>query len=169
MRCPFALAVLPAALLAACQPSTPAAPQDPFEGAWQISEISFTSPDTSYVITNPQPSLYLFIAGHYSTMYVPTAEPRPLVAGDTPIIGAIEPTDAEKVASWDTFIANSGTYETTESTITTRPIVAKSANLMASGGPLTMSYHAMEGMLHLTFVRPWAPETESLITLVRIQ
>ena len=86
-----------------------------------------------------------------------------------PILGATNPTDAEKVASWNTFIANSGTYEVTESTITTRPIVAMSANLMASGGPLTMSFHAMEDMMHLTFAPPWAPGEEILTTLVRIK
>ena len=102
-------------------------------------------------------------------MHVPVNEPRPLVVGDAPIIGSLEPTDAEKVASWDTFIANSGTYEVMDSTITTRPIVAKSANLMAAGGPLTYTYRVMEDTLHLTFVSPWAPEAETRTTLTRIR
>jgi hypothetical protein len=34
------------------------------------------------------------------------------------MLGAVEPMDVEKVASWDTFIANSGAYEVTDSTIT---------------------------------------------------
>ena len=167
----FAFATVALAFMAnACQPSSPPAEQvNPLEGAWQISESSFTSPDTSYTITDPQPSLYLFAERHYSIMLVPVSEPRPLAVGDAPIIGAVDPTDAEKVASWDTFIANSGTYEVTDSTITIRPMVAKSANLMAAGGPLTYTYHVMEDMLHMTFAPPWAPENETVTTLTRIR
>ncbi len=164
------LAGLALTVLTACQPSPPPAEQvSPLEGVWRISEMSVTGPDTSYTITSPQPGLYLFTERHYSSMYVPANEPRSLVVGDAPIIGSIELTDAEKVASWDTFIANSGTYEVTDSTITFRPIVAKSANLMATGGPLTMTYRVMEDMLHLTFAPQWNAETETRTTLTRVR
>jgi hypothetical protein len=162
------LAAFAVSMLAGCQPAT-TEDVNPLEGAWRVSVISFTAPDSSYTITNPQPSLYLFAERHYSMMYVPGNEPRPLDVGDAPILGAIDPTDAEKVASWDTFIANSGTYEVRDSTITFRPMVAKSANLMATGGPLTDTYHIVEDVLHLRFVPPWAPETETRTTLTRIR
>ena len=102
-------------------------------------------------------------------MYVPSNEPRPLAVGDAPILGAVEPTDAEKIASWDTFVANSGTYDVTDSTITYRPMVAKSANLMTAGGPLTMTYHVSGDTLRQTFVAPWAPDSESRTTSTRIR
>jgi len=164
------LAVLPSAFLAACQPSPPAGEEvNPLEGAWRITGFSFTQRDTSYTHTNPQAGLFLFTEGHYSMMWVSIDEPRPLVAGDVPLIGTLDPTDTEKVASWDTFIAQSGTYEATDSTIMYRPVAAKNANLMAAGGPLMDRYELVEDMLYLTFVPPWAPETEQRWTLTRIR
>ena len=85
------------------------------------------------------------------------------------MLGALNPTDEEKVASWETFIANSGSYEATGSTLTTRPMVAKSANLMAGGGPLTMTYEVVGDTLYVTFAPPWTPDTETRTTLTRIR
>ena len=168
MRRLASVAVLLSFVLA-CQPADIEEVVNPFVGAWQITEMSFAGPDTNYTITNPQPGLYLFGERHYSIMYVPTGEPRPLAAGDAPIIGAINPTDAEKVASWNTFIANSGTYEVRDTTVTFRPVVAKSANLMAAGGPLVERYVLTDDTLQLWFAPPWAPDEETHTTLVRIQ
>lgn len=162
----FASFALP--LVAACQP-TATEEVNPLVGAWRVSEMTTTFPDSSYTITDPQPGLYLFTATHYSMMYVPSDQPRPLDAGDVPMLGSITPTDAEKVASWNTFIANSGGYELSGATLTTRPMVAKSANLMASGGPLPMTYEVMGDTLYVTFAPPWTPGIETRTTLTRIR
>jgi hypothetical protein len=109
-----------------CQPAPPATQEvGPLESAWQHVELATTSPDTSSTITSPQPSLYLFLTQHYSIMFVPGSEPRERFSGDQPVLGSFEPTDAEKVAAYDSFIANSGTYELTDSTLTTRPVVGQ--------------------------------------------
>jgi hypothetical protein len=156
-------------LIVACQ-SAPTEEANPLVGAWRVTEMTTTSPDSSFTISNPQPGLYLFTESHYSMMYVPAGEQRPLDEGDVSIIGALIPTDAEKVASWETIIANSGSYEVSGSTLTTRPMVAKSANLMASGGPLTMTYELMgDNMLHVSFTPVWNPEVETRTTLLRIR
>ena len=42
-------------------------------------------------------------------------------------------TDAEKLAAYDSFVANSGTYEVAGSTITIHPVVARSPNYMSGG------------------------------------
>ncbi len=157
---------LVAALAVGCQPATEEA--GPLEGAWKLVELSTTSPDTSSTITSPQPSLYIFAKQHYSVMYVPGSEPRQLFSGDDPIIGSTAPTDAEKLAAYDSFIANSGTYELTDSTLTTRPMVAKNPNFMA-GGSLTFTYRVEADTLRLTLRLPWAPETEIRATLVRLE
>lgn len=165
----FVFAALALTLTVACQ-SAPAEEANPLVGAWRITEMTTASPDSSSTISNPQPGLYLFTETHYSMMYVPTGEQRPLDEGDTPMLGAFTPTDAEKIASWETFIANSGSYEVSGSTLTTRPMVAKSANLMASGGPLTMTYELMgDNMLHVSFTPVWNPEVETRTTLLRIR
>ena len=42
-------------------------------------------------------------------------------------------TDKEKLAAWDSFIANTGSYEIADSTITIHPKVARSPNFMSGG------------------------------------
>ena len=164
----FVFAAFALTVLAACQPP---ANEDanPLVGAWQVTKMMTTSPDSSYTISDPQPGLYLFTEGHYSMMYVPAGEPRPLDAGDVPILGALIPTDAEKIASWETIIANSGSYAISGSTLTTRPMVAKSANLMAAGDPLLMTYQVTGDTLQVSFAPQWTPEIQTLTTLTRIR
>ena len=147
--------------------------QETLEGAWKITEESFESPDASWTDTSPQPSLYVFAKQHYSIMLVPSgpdgrSQPRELFSGDEPVLGSTQPTDAEKVAAFDSFIANSGTYEVSDSSLTTRPIVAKTPNFM-SGGALTYIYQIEGDTLRLTLKPPWAPDTERSLTLVRLE
>ena len=147
--------------------------QETLEGAWEITEESFKSPDASWTDTSPQPSLYIFAKQHYSIMLVPSgpdgrSQPRELFSGTDPILGAAQPTDAEKVVAFGSFIANSGTYEVSGSSLTTRPIVAKTPNFM-SGGALTFMYQIEGDTLHLTNTPPWAPDTEQSLTLVRLE
>jgi hypothetical protein len=73
-----------------------------------------------------QPSLYLFGDKHYSMMRVTGNQPRTLAAKDSA-------TDAEKLAAYDSFIANTGTYEVADSTLTIHPVVARSPNFMSGG------------------------------------
>ena len=96
------------------------------------------------------------------------SEPRELFSGDEPVLSSLDPTDAEKVAAFDSFIANSGTYELTDSTLTTRPMVAKTPNFMA-GESLTFMYRVEADTLRLTLRLPWAPDTEIRYTLVRLE
>ena len=140
--------------------------QETLEGAWKITEESFESPDASWTDTSPQPSLHIFAKQHYSIMLVPSgpdgrSQPRKLFSDD-------ERTDAEKIAAFDSFIANSGTYEVSDSSLTTRPIVAKNPNFM-SGGSLTYIYQIEGDTLQLTLTPPWAPDTERSVTLVRLE
>ncbi len=147
--------------------------QETLEGAWRVTEESFESPAASWTNTSPQPSLYIFAEQHYSIMLVPSgsdggSQPRELFPGNEPVLGSAEPTDAEKVAAYDSFIANSGTYEVSGSSLTTRPIVAKTPNFM-SGGALTYMYQIEGDTLRLTLKPPWAPDTEQSLTLVRLE
>lgn len=121
-----ALAALAATLLTACERSEPPeSPELPLEGAWSVVSISVTGPDSSISAT-VQPSVYLFGDKHYSMMRVTGNQPRTLAAKDSM-------TDAEKIAAYDSFIANSGTYEVADSTLTIHPVVARSPNFMSGG------------------------------------
>jgi hypothetical protein len=59
-------------------------------------------------------------------MRVPGNQPRSLFKGE-------DPTNEEKIAAYDSFVANSGTYEVTGATLTLHPMVARSPNFMAGG------------------------------------
>ena len=101
------------------------AAKKPMEGVWKVAEIVVTGAHTSN-IANPQPSLFIFTRGHYSQMWVPGNQPRALFKAE-------EPTNQEKIPAFDSFVANTGTYEITGSTLTIRPIVARYPNFMAGG------------------------------------
>ena len=119
----IALATLAASLLTACEPAD--GPEPPLEGAWSVVSISLTGPDSA-ANTTVQPSLYLFGDKHYSMMRVTGNQPRTLAAADSA-------TDAEKLAAYDSFVANTGTYEIADSTLTIHPVVARSPNYMSGG------------------------------------
>lgn len=95
------------------------------EGVWKVTEIVVTGEDASNV-PNPQPGLIIFTQKHYSVMWVPGNQPRSLFKGENP-------TNEEKIAAYDSLVANSGTYEIAEGTLTLHPMVARSPNFMAGG------------------------------------
>jgi hypothetical protein len=90
--------VTAASLAGALLPSASSAQSRPsVQGAWHVVEVSPGA-------TNPQPSLYLFTARHYSIMRVLSQDPRP---------GFNDPanvTEAEALAVWGPLQAQSGTY-----------------------------------------------------------
>ena len=122
-KAPIALAALTATLLTAYERTEPAEP--PLEGAWSVVSIRVTGPDSA-ASTTAQPSIYLFGDTHYSMMRVTGNQPRTLAAKDSI-------TDAEKLAAYDSFIANTGTYEVVDSTLTIHPVVSRTPNFMSGG------------------------------------
>jgi len=97
----------------------------PIEGVWKVAEIVVTGADASNV-AKAQPGLFIFARGHYSILYIPGSEPRALFKAE-------EPTNDEKIAGFDSFVGNAGTYEVTGSTLMIRPMVARFPNFMAGG------------------------------------
>ncbi len=131
-------------------PLTAQAQSSALQGAWTITEVSVTTPDRSWTEANPQPGLYIFLEPHYSTLIVRGSEPRELFSDD--------PTDAEFLAAFgNAFIANSGTYEVSGTTLTVRPLVAKRPNSM-SNNSYTYTYRVEGDTLRLTLSAAWAPE-----------
>ena len=114
---PIAFAVLAVTLLTACERKESA--ESPLEGAWGVASIHVTGPDSAN--TTVQPSLYLFGDKHYSMFRV---------TGNRAWAATDSATDAERLAAYKSFIANTGTYEVADSTLTTHPIVARSPNFM---------------------------------------
>ena len=119
-------------------------------GAWIVT--SRTLPDGE-VNSSPQRGLYVFTeSGHYSIMYVTGNEARPQLSGEQPL-GT--PTDAEKVAAYDNFIANSGRYSVDGDEIIIEAYVAKNQNYMAAfsaqdrTNAATMTFSIEDGSLTL--------------------
>lgn len=138
-------AVVAAAVLAAVascgQAPAPAAapPTNPLHGAWSV--VSLTESGAA-AIDPAQPGLFVFTERHYSSVYSLGSEPRPMAA--TPFV----PTADEKTAQYDTIIVNSGTYDVDGSSITFRPMVARSPEFI--GGQAVMDFEIDGDTLTLT-------------------
>ena len=124
-----------------------AAQQSSIVGGWILT--SWETADGE-VNSEPQRGLFMFTAsGQYSIMYVLGDQPRAEYSGDTQ-------TDAEKVAAYDSFIANSGRYSVDGNQITYEAAMAKDPNYMAGFGPeggnaSTMTFTNENGVLTLRF------------------
>lgn len=95
------------------------------DGGWVIA--SWQTAD-GQVDSMPQRGLFLFTeSGHYSVMYVAGDQPRAQWSGATM-------TDAEKMAAYDSFIANAGRYSVQGTEITYEAYLAKNPNYMANFG-----------------------------------
>ena len=100
------------------------------QGAWRVTEIVVTGANAA-TTSSPQPGLYVFSRQHYSIVAVNGTTTRQAAAPKDPA----KLTDAEKVAQyevWNPFTANSGTYQVSGSTLTTRPLVAKNPGVMGA-------------------------------------
>lgn len=168
---PIALTALAAILLTACERGERAEHSgSPLEGAWSVASIHVTGPDSA-THTTVQPSLFLFGDKHYSMMRVTGNGPRTLAATDSA-------TDVEKLAAYNSFIANTGTYEVADSTLTIHPVVARSPNYMggsdkyhfrASGDTLWLSNTGADIRTRIggQLVGPTGTPNATMLVLVR--
>jgi len=129
--------------------------RNPFVGAWVISRVSVTDPAGTTVNDSPEPGLYIFTERHFSNMLIPGAERAPFSPART---------DDERLAAYDNFIADAGTYEYTATTLTARNIIAKVPNVMPpyASDPVTYQWHFDGEALVLTLRGAWAPADGSI-------
>ncbi len=112
------------------------------QGVWTVVETRSAWDGGVDVNPAPQPGLYLFTRRHYGIVWIPTGKPRKESARPW------FPTDLEKIHDFDTVIVNSGTYEMTDSVLTTRPFVAKTPEFM--GGWAAFRYRIARDTLWMT-------------------
>lgn len=93
--------------------------QSPLLGTWHLKEVQWISKDTTHFLKMPQPGLLLVTPDAYSIMWSPKAEKR------TPFKILSNPTEAEIKYGFSSIIFNSGSYESTDSTMTTKATIAK--------------------------------------------
>ncbi len=121
-------------------PPDPAAQANPLQGVWSLTASD--PGDGSPVIDPSQPGLYIFVEGYYSAVYAPDDAPR------VPAEITFQPTPEEMVAQHESIIVNTGTYEISGSTVTFRPIIAKSPGFV--GGQATSEFRIDGDALTLT-------------------
>lgn len=95
------------------------------KGIWKVAEITVTGNNAGKV-SNPQPGLMIFGKKYYSILYVASEQARPIYAGAAP-------TPEEKIAAFDSLLANAGTYEISGKTLTIRPTVARNPGFTGGG------------------------------------
>lgn len=91
----------------------------PLIGSWEMQEIHWKTPDTTYSIQEAHPGIFMIDANRYAIIWTPTRDAR------TPFEVLSKPTDEEIKAGFQSIVFNSGTHEFTDSTLTTTAIVAK--------------------------------------------
>jgi|GEM_PF-314033 len=112
------------------------------EGAWRLSEVHLTGPDGESVDRQPLPALYTFTREHYSIVRMLGEELPPDNAR------LWYPTEAEKARQHDAIIVNAGTYELSDSILTTHPFAAKTPEFI--GGRTVYEWRVVTDSLWLT-------------------
>lgn len=140
-------------------------PQSPLQGVWKVLEVSSRVPGADWTVaTPPHLSVYIFAPKHYSYMFALGVGPRRLFAGDPN-----RPSDAEKIAAYDSIVASSGTYILEGTTLIMTAILHKNPNEM-SGEPLRYTVEIERSRLQLTIANPpFAPGRERRTLLTRIE
>lgn len=93
---------------------------NPLKGAWRLAEV-VEGPGAPN--TMPFPSLYLFTDKHYSLM---------IILGPRPKFSPGQGTDADKIATFDGFAGNSGTYEVNGNTVTLHAMIGKNEYIVGT-------------------------------------
>jgi hypothetical protein len=133
-------------------------------GVWKVTDLLSRAPGENWINVSPSLSLYIFSKQHYSYMLTAGGGPRPLFAGDPN-----KPTEAEMVTAYKTFIAATGTYVLSGSTLTFNATLAKNPNEM-TGKPLIYTVELNGDELQMTITNPpFAPGRERRVLLRRVE
>ena len=133
-------------------------------GAWRVLETASRTPTQSWEVRPaPRAGLYVFSARHYSYAYIPGSQPRPRF-GD-----ANQPTESEKAAAYDTFIAGAGSYTFDGVTLSLKADIRKNPNEM-TGDFWRWRVESKADTLRLYFDNPpFLPGREWRVTVVRAE
>jgi hypothetical protein len=157
------------ALVAVVMPMS-AQPKQSIQGVWRVIERTITDspagrrdPFGAFATgthTNLQPELMIFTARYYSRTTDTAAHPRPT----TPYKAPGKPTLEELRAEWGPFVANAGTYEVLETTLTLHAIVAKNPRAQSGKNFTRLSIKLDGNNLWLTPVENEAGQIPNPVT-----
>ena len=134
------------------------------QGAWRLVETAVRATGQAWdVRPAAQGGLFVFSARHYSYFYLRGAQQRPRFAD------ANRPTEAERSATYDTFIAGAGSYTFDGRTAALRADFRKNPNEM-TGELWRWEAEAVGDTLRFVFVKPpFLPDQDWRLTLVRVE
>lgn len=116
------MAIMAISLAATLSLASAAPDETALEGAWVLDSIEL--PDGE-VFEDPQRGLVVFADGHFSyTMVAPPDTERATFTGDTP-------SDSEKAAAFDSFVAGAGTFTVEGDDLVTRAYLHVNPNAMS--------------------------------------
>lgn len=153
---------------AGCQRA--AQPRSGLEGVWRIGEVRLTGPDGESVDGQPLPSLYIFTRQHYSIVRMLGRKLPPDNAR------LWYPTEAEKALQHDAIVVNAGTYELSDSILTTHPVAAKTPEFI--GGQTVYAWRVVADSLWMTTLDilsragvqdPFVADYRLVVKLVRVE
>ena len=133
------------------------------EGVWQLVKVEHNGGPNAGTVNNSQPGLMIFTGKYYSMVVVISDKPR------TDVEDLSKATAAELQATLGPFVANSGTYDISGDTLTTRPMVAKMPKIMSSGSSATHSFKLEGDTLTMTNSAAITGSTPSLWTFKRVE
>ncbi len=152
-------------------PLTALAQSRTLHGAWTITEVSVSTPDTSWTEASSLPSsFYVFLEPpriHIVSPFFSTTPRRTLLIQGREFFSN-EPTDAERlVEAFGPLVAESGTYAVSGTPLTIQPLVALYPNAVSDNSEYTYTHRIEGDILRLTLTAPWAEGGEVRYTLAR--
>jgi hypothetical protein len=113
------------------------------EGVWQAVEITTTGPEAQ-TITPLHPNLSIITSKHYSHIEIHSNAPRPVLAD------AAKATADELRQTWGPVAAEAGSYELTDGSFVTHPVVSKNPASMGRGSFTAYAFRVAGDTLWLT-------------------
>ncbi len=120
--CTCAMIMISVGLISSCnKPATINAFKEQLSliGSWELKSIEWITADTSYVISDAQPGIFMIDSARYSTMWTPTREPR------ISFQNLSNPSEDEILSGFRSVVFNAGTHIITDSTLVTTASIAK--------------------------------------------
>lgn len=133
------------------------------KGAWRLVETAVRTTGQAWdVRPAPQGGLFVFSEGHYSYFYLRGSEPRPRFTD------ANRPSEAERAATYDTFIAGAGSYTFDGRKAMLKSDFRKNPNEM-TGAVWRWETEAAGDTLRFIFANPpFLPDRDWRLTVVRV-
>ncbi len=95
----------------------------PIDGAWRVAKIQIAGHHGTMALDDPQPGICLFRDGYYSMIWRPRDEPAKGYAT------MWRQSAGEAAEAYSSIILDSGTFELSDTTLTTHPIVSKAPEM----------------------------------------